>query len=116
MKILNIDFDAEWKPDCSGKYDFDFPVVRVSTRYWPDNTAKVTIYLGNETLISHEGYIHGYSEIDCKNNVEMYIKRKVEEIIKRIMFKNIPAETPRPQIITLCGSTKFKDAFIDVQK
>lgn len=29
--------DAEWTNDCSGKKDFDGPIVSISTRYWPAN-------------------------------------------------------------------------------
>ena len=29
--------NAEWVDDCQGKKDFDATILRISTRYWPEN-------------------------------------------------------------------------------
>ena len=58
--------------DCCGKWDLDFPVLYISTRGWPDNTAKCQFMLANddesgtdwETILESE-YIEGDSREDC---------------------------------------------------
>lgn len=86
MKIEGISFEAEWTNDCCGKQDLDFPVVNVSTRYWPDYTAKPSIYLGEKVLyeLPAEIYIEGQTEAECKYKTEQWIKEKLTELIKRI--------------------------------
>lgn len=42
---------TNWKPDCQGKADFDYPVLHVSTRSYSDNSAYSTLYIGNAALV-----------------------------------------------------------------
>lgn len=82
MNICGIEFDTCWMHDCSGKMDFDFPVVRVSSRFWPDNTAKCTIYLGNDVVLAQsDGYISGDTPEECKYKVEQFVRQEVSKII-----------------------------------
>lgn len=86
MQIDNYEFDeAEWKTDCQDKQDFDFPVLKVLTRYWGrDNTAKPTIYLGETILTEYIGYIKGKDEEETKSLTEKWIKEQVSELINKI--------------------------------
>lgn len=63
---------AEVTDDCCGKWDLDFPVLYISTRGWPDNTAKCSFMLASDDedagdwediLVSD--YIEGDSREDC---------------------------------------------------
>jgi hypothetical protein len=88
MKINGIEFeDAIWTSDCGGKQDFDFSVLSVSTRYWADFTARPSIFLGDKIIVElpKGEYIKGETEIECKNNVEIWVKEKLTEIINKII-------------------------------
>lgn len=87
MIINNIEFDTWWSMDCGGKQDFDFGVLKVSTRYWPDFTAKPAILLGNKEIyfLPANEYIRGDSEVECKYLTEMWIKEKLTEVINKLI-------------------------------
>lgn len=88
MEIKNIEFYTEWTNDCSGKQDFDFPVLRVSTRYWPDHTAKPSILLGREYVLAElpdKQYIEGRTEAECKQKVEEWVKKEITKILDKII-------------------------------
>lgn len=59
--MIDITRNAKWTHDCCGKMDFDFNIINASTRYWPDNTAKCTIYLADSNYYDEYGYC-------CDNN------------------------------------------------
>lgn len=40
--------NTEWKPDCQGKFDFDFDILQISTRFYSDNTVYSSLYLGTD--------------------------------------------------------------------
>lgn len=86
FKVNNIEFEAEWSNDCSGKQDLDFNIISVSTRYWPDYTARPSIYLGTKVIhaLPRGIYIEGNSEQDCKEKVETWIREKITEIINKL--------------------------------
>jgi len=86
MKIKNYEFtDAEWKKDiCGGRYDFDFGVINVSCRYWPNNTVDVCVMIGDLEKTLYEDELEGNSLDDCKNKAELWVKEKVEIIINKI--------------------------------
>jgi len=63
---------AEVTDDCCGKWDLDFPVLYISTRGWPDNTAKCSFMLASDDEsagdwedILESDYIQGDSREDC---------------------------------------------------
>ena len=86
MKIGGIDFeDAVWKPDCQGKWDFDFPLVRVSSRYWPDFTATSSIMFGDKEIIHTDDYIRGESEAEVKFKVEQWVNEHAKVVIEHVM-------------------------------
>ena len=84
MKINGIEFECAWTLDCQQKQDFDFPIINVSTRYWPDHTAMPSIYIGDVLggfELKPETYITGNSETECKYNTEQWIKAEVKKIL-----------------------------------
>jgi len=83
MKISNAEFDAKWTLDCQGKQDFDFPVLSVSCRYYPDYTVIASIYLGKEELLD-SGWIKGETETECKYKAEEWVKQNLTALIARI--------------------------------
>lgn len=88
IKFRNFEFEeVEWTLDCCGKQDFDFPVAYVETRYWPDHTAKPSIFLGNKVIaeLPDGKYITGETEKECKDNVEQWIKQELCKIIDKII-------------------------------
>lgn len=85
MRINEIEFETEWTSDCQGKQDFDFNVLTVSTRYWPDNTAKPAIYLGEKVLVKPEEYICGETETECKYKTEQWIKENLSKLLEKIL-------------------------------
>lgn len=93
---------AEWTHDCQGKQDYDAPIVRLSTRYWPRGggfhildrergtwegnearqeirpSAKATIMLQDEDLGSAE--FEGETEPEVKAQVEAWAQQQFERI------------------------------------
>ncbi|MGE7305804.1 hypothetical protein ACQKJG_18445 [Priestia megaterium] len=90
MKIDHYEFEAKWTTDCGGKQDFDFPVVEVSVRYWPDFNAQPTILIGEEKLVHHEGYINGGSELETKRLVEEWVREQISIIIQKLTNSETP--------------------------
>jgi len=92
MNIDNIEFESfefgevQWTKDCQGKQDFDFPVVYVSTRYYPDHTAKPSIYLGDKLIagLPDGECITGETETECKYKAEEWIRREVSKIMQKL--------------------------------
>ncbi len=90
---------AEWTPDCQGKQDLDFEILSVSTRYWPDNSAKVTFLAEGQTRRDERGivecpgydpileseFIYGSSEEDCKEKVRSWINSHVLEALEKMV-------------------------------
>lgn len=85
MKVDKYEFETEWEYDIQDKWDFDFNVLRVSTRYWGrDNTAKPSIMLGEEKLVTYDGYIKGKDEQETRKLAEKWIKEQLEIIIRKL--------------------------------
>ncbi|MEY4299492.1 MAG: hypothetical protein RIR25_728 [Verrucomicrobiota bacterium] len=82
---------AMWTPDCSGKQDFDGPLLSVSTRYWPDRTAVCFIALrlgpveqhdgGGDYLVWRRQDFAGGTETEVKHQVEMWAKAQMAYVV-----------------------------------
>ncbi|MGG4438205.1 hypothetical protein AAXE64_27020 [Priestia megaterium] len=90
MKIDHYEFEAKWTTDCGGKQDFDFPVVEVHVRYWPDFAAQPTILIGEEKFVEYEGYINGGSEYETKRLVEEWVREQISIIIQKLTNSETP--------------------------
>lgn len=96
---------AEWTYDCSGKMDYDGPVVSISTRYWPRGGGFFVLnagqFQGNEArpeirpsaksrILLH--YAGGeYEELISRGfeaDTEQEVRRMVEEWV-RVQFREI---------------------------
>jgi len=85
MNINGVKFDAVWKYDTQDKYDFDFVVVKVLTRYWSrDNTAKPSIYLGDKEIVECDHYIQGENEYETRFLTEQWIEENLIKIIDKL--------------------------------
>lgn len=66
-----------WNPDCGGKADFDSPLIGLSCRYYPDNTAYAHI------LFYIEGTTNGsyvtLASAEFIGNTQTEVRAKVEE-------------------------------------
>lgn len=83
----------EWTPDCQGKWDYDGPLVHVSTRYWPRGggfslykdgefvtnydqgikpSATSTVYLGEDMVLAEQDF-EGETEAEVKLAVELWV-------------------------------------------
>lgn len=98
----DVPLDAEWKPDCQGKQDYDADLVQLSTRYWPrgggfsifntatgefaDNdarpeikpSAKASILIQGEELASAR--FEGDDEAEVKAEVERWAQQQFNDI------------------------------------
>lgn len=102
------EYHPEWEPDCQGKWDYDYPLVSLSCRYYPRGggydvyhngawevnedrpeigpTAQASICIGDlvngpyETLA--EAYFGGKTESEVKRQVELW----AEEMIERVEY------------------------------
>lgn len=94
----------EWTPDCQGKWDYDGPLVRVSSRYWPRGggfsvlrngefvtnenqdirpSAHSTIVIGaDEVWAEHE--FEGDTEAQVKAEVERWVAEQFAVIKDRL--------------------------------
>ena len=89
--------ECVWTPDCQGKWDYDADLVKLSTRYWPENysrdnrpSAKASIMMQEETIFEKE--FSADTEADVKALVEQWAQQKFDEItsnIKEMFSKNI---------------------------
>lgn len=66
---------ATWTDDCQGKKNFDLDIVRLSTRYWSDQTAEVSILVLGVQVASK--YFEGRSETEVKHQVEVWARENV---------------------------------------
>lgn len=84
-EALNEIFEeAAWTPDCQGKWDFDFTLLRVSSRYWPHGynrngkaSATSEILLGMHTLKKFE--VEAHSESEVKEQISKLVREWVFE-------------------------------------
>ena len=97
--MYDITRHAKWTSDCCGKQDLDFEVLSVSTRYWPDHSAKVTFLAEGQTIRDERGIvecpgydpilespiIYGSSEEDCKDKVRSWINEHVLEALEKMV-------------------------------
>jgi hypothetical protein len=87
MEVYGVNFEgAFWTTDCAGKQDFDFNILSVSTRYWPDHTARPQILLGDRVLVQlpKQEYIEGTTELECKQKVEQWVREKISIIMTQL--------------------------------
>lgn len=95
MIIKGVEFETEWTTDCGGKQSFDFPVVEISTRYWPDHTSMPSVCIGGAFFgieIKPDDYISGKTESECKYKTEQWIEKEVGKIIsvlKNELYTNL---------------------------
>lgn len=82
---------AKWTPDCSGKQDFDIPLISISTRYWPDHTAVASLMLwenasthGDYTELSRENF-NAKSEAELKVQVQAWVKQELVKLYKKVL-------------------------------
>lgn len=94
------DLDAKWTPDCQGKWDFDFSILKVSTRYYSPQYSYMryskskgfetgivdekrhsisgSIYLGDKEIWECE--LEDKAEVDIKKIYEKIIEEKINKI------------------------------------
>lgn len=72
----------EWEPNCQGKWDYDGPILSVSSRYYSNFTAVSAIILEGRSEVDYktlrEKYFRGRSEADCKAQVEAWAQEQFE--------------------------------------
>lgn len=88
----NIEGDFEgplWKFDCGFKLDYDGPLLRISSRFYPPKThygetwdGTVDLYIIDELIFSKEFDCETLE--DLKQQVEKYIKDILIEKVKKI--------------------------------
>lgn len=110
--------EAEWKPDCQGKQDYDADLVRLSTRYWPRGggfltfdtgtrewagnearpeikpSARATIYLQDEELAS--ATFEGETEAEVKAQVEAWAQQQFDNIASALRNAFQPNSGAKP--------------------
>lgn len=98
-----MELQAEWTPDCQGKWDFDADLVRLSCRYWPqgggisifdtstgaweDNDARphippsamASIYIQDREVAKAE--FDGNTEAEVKAKVEQWARQQFAVIV-----------------------------------
>lgn len=104
MKVIDIINKSPWTPDCGGKWDLDFTLLKCSTRYWRDYTAKPSFICplynvdGDELdylvilELPEEEYICGESEEECKLKVRQWYRDNLLKAIE-ILSNMIKEET-----------------------
>lgn len=97
MKVFDIINKSQWTPDCCGKWDLDFTLLKCSTRYWRDYTASPSFICplcdadGREldyltVLELQDGeYIRGESEEECKFKVRQWYKDNLLKAIEILL-------------------------------
>ena len=89
-----IEFDALktpaiWTSDCQWKQDFDWDLVKVNTRYYPDYTAYSTIDI-HHWIITEEDTEWSYltlTEKKFSSDSELEVKKQVEEWVQNEFAK-----------------------------
>lgn len=95
--MIDITRNAVWTPDCCGKEDLDFNIISADTRYWPDNSAKCTIFFVegnfysnleykwnepyNGVVLVESDYIRGSDKDDCQKKVREWYNEHVREAL-----------------------------------
>ena len=100
-KMYDFTKHAIWTEDCGGKQDLDFDVLSVSTRYWPDFSARVAFLAEGQTRrdergimeapgydpILDSGFIYGESEEDVKYKVREWINRNASVALEKMVSR-----------------------------
>lgn len=80
--------NAEWSLDCHDKQNFDFNVLSVDTRYYPDFSAYSSIYLRLDKhgtgVNVREKQFKSDSESATKQLVEDWLKTHLAELLTRL--------------------------------
>lgn len=107
-----------WTPDCQGKWDYDGPVVRVSSRYWPRGggfhsfsreagwqgnearpelrpSASSSILLFGEEVVESSTF-EGETEAEVKAQVEAWVEAQVERIATAVRALYPPPPGAQP--------------------
>lgn len=118
--VEKMELNIEWTNDCSGKKDYDGPILRVSTRYWPRGggyftlNSNVGVLQGNETrpeikpsarssiLLSDdleiaEQKFEGETEEEVKTQVEKWVQLQYERILKVIALEFLDTRITSPE-------------------
>jgi len=103
--MIKVEYTPKWKPDCSGKEDYDFDLVSLSCRYYPSCAHWMGIIKGTEFLevpkvvlkpsakvsILTGDTVNGpyltLARADIEGDTEQEVKSKVEAWAKEMMTR-----------------------------
>jgi hypothetical protein len=85
--------NAEWTTDCGGKMDYDSDLLKLSTRYWPDHTAKAQIYINVKDdfhgIQLATQWFEGETKEDVQDQVEKWVNEQFNKIIRILLDKGL---------------------------
>lgn len=94
--IASVMENVEWTPDCQGKWDFDFTVTRVSSRYYPSG------YMRNTKCSAHSSFytgekLHEYQEFEADTEAEVrtLVKSWVRSTLNKLLTKAFTQDRPK---------------------
>ena len=75
---------AETEPDCCGKWDMDATIFGISTRGWPDNSAKCAFVLCDDASIMESDYISGKNKEEVVQKCRQWYLDHLDEALGKI--------------------------------
>ena len=98
-----------WNPDCGGKADFDAPLIGLSCRYYPDNTAyaHILFYIegttnGSYVTLASAEFI-GDTQTEVRAKVEEWARNKIMHVAHGSMVSLETNQDKAKEEIVNCG-------------